>query len=180
MNVEGIERWFDGRIAPMSENAVVFVARDITERKRVEEVLRQSEAKLRSILESSPNAITVSDLNGNIVDCNQLTVEMHGYPAREELFGIPAIALIAEKDHEKASKNLEETLTQGEVNNIEYTFKRKDGGEFPGEISASVIRDSSGNPAGFVAISRDITKRKQAEKELRQAKEVAEKAPTRG
>ena len=173
---EGTELWFDGRVAPMSDNVVVFVARNITERKRVEKVLRQSEAKLRSILESSPNAIAVSDLKGNIVECNQMAVEMYGYDSREELLEISAFALIADKDHEKATKNVEATLTQGDANNVEYTFRRKDGVEFPGELSVSVVRDSSGNPAGYVAITRDITERKQAEQELRHAKEVAEAA----
>jgi PAS domain S-box-containing protein len=173
---DGTELWFDGRVAPMSDNVVVFVARNITERKQVEEVLKQNETKLRSILESSPNAIAVSDLKGNIVECNQMAVEMYGYHSRDELLGESAIALITEKDHEKAIKNVEAALTQGDANNIEYTFRRKEGVEFPGELSVSVIRDDSGNPTGYVAISRDITERMRAEQELRHAKEVAEAA----
>jgi len=173
---DGTELWFDGRVAPMSANVVVFVARNITERKRVEAVLRQSEAKLRSILESSPNAIAVSDLKGNIVECNQMAVEMYGYHSREELLEESAFTLIAEKDHEKAIKNVEATLTQGDANNVEYTFRTKEGVEFAGELSVSVVRDASGNPSGYVAISRDITERKRAEQELRRAKEVAEAA----
>jgi PAS domain S-box-containing protein len=105
-----------------------------------------------------------------------LTLKVHGYSVREEVLGKSGFIFIAEKDRERAINVLEKTLTQGFTTNLEYTFVRKDGVEFPGELSASAIKDSSGNPAGFVAITRDITRRKQREQELRQAKEVAEAA----
>ncbi len=136
------------------------IVEDITERKRAEEALRESEEKLRRVLDSSPNAITVTDLNGNIIECNQVTLDQHGYSSKDEVIGRSAFEFIAKKDHGRAMENLKKTLEEGSVRNIEYTLLTKDGREFPAELSASVIKDASGNPISFVAITKDITERK--------------------
>lgn len=122
---------------------------------------------LRTILDSSPNAITVTDLNGNITECNQATVTLHGCSSKEELIGKSAFGMIAKKDHERAMENLKKTLEQGEVRNLEYTLITKDGREFPAELSSSVIKDSSGKTIGFVAITQDITESKRMEEEIK-------------
>jgi PAS domain S-box-containing protein len=142
----------------------VGIYKDLTERKAMEE-------KLRRILDSSPDAITVSDLNGNIIDCNEATLELHGYSSKTEIIGKNALESIAKKDHKKAMESLKETLKQGSVKNVEYILLTKDGHEFPAELSASVIRDSSGEPLGFVAITKSITERKQMEETLRKSEE---------
>jgi PAS domain S-box-containing protein len=121
----------------------------------------------KNIFASSPDAITVSGMNGNIVECNQAALDLHGYSSKEELIGKNALELIAKKDHERAIKNMQKTLEQGLTRNTEYTFLTKDGREFPAELSASVIRDPSGNPTGFMAITKDITERIHTEETLR-------------
>jgi PAS domain S-box-containing protein len=144
---------------------------DITERKRVEEALRESEERLRSIFASSPNAITVADLNGNIIECNQATLDLHGFSSKEELIGKSALELIAKKEQQRAIEDLKKILERGLFKNIEYTLLTKDGREFSAELSASVIKDSLGNPTGLVAISKDITERKKMEEALRESEE---------
>jgi len=133
--------------------------------------LRRSEGKLRSIFVSSPDAITVTDLNGNVTECNQATLNLHGYSSKSEVIGMNAFAFIAKKDHERALENMKRTLQCGSIKNVEYTFLTKDGREFPAELSASVIKDSSGNPTGLVAMTKDITARKEAEKALRESQQ---------
>jgi len=142
-----------------------------SELKQMKEALKRSEMRLKNIFAASPDAITVSDLNGNIVECNQATLVMHGFSSKEELIGKNGFELIAKKDHQRAMENLKKTLEQGSIRNMEYTFLTKDGHEFPAELSASVIKDSSGKPTGFVAITKDITERKRAEKALRESEE---------
>jgi len=142
--------------------------------RQAKEALRESEEKLRNILRSSPSAITVSDLDGNIIECNQVTLDMHGYSAKEELLGKSAFNLIAPKDHRRAAENLKKTLEQGCLKDLEYTFLAKDGRHFPGGLSVSVIRDSSGKPTSFVATTKDLTERKRTEEELRQYREHLE------
>ena len=58
----------------------------------------------KNIFASSPDAITVSDMNGNIVECNQAALDLHGYSSKEELIGKNALEIIAKKDHEKSDK----------------------------------------------------------------------------
>jgi PAS domain S-box-containing protein len=139
--------------------------------KRAQEKQRISEEKLRGILESSPDGITVTDLEGKVTDCNRATLQIHGFASRQELVGKSAFELIARPEHEAAARNLERTLTEGTIRNVVYTLLTKNGREFPGELSASLIQDSVGNPAGFVAITRDISERKRAEEALRDSEE---------
>ena len=147
------------------------IARDITERKRMMNAVRESEERLSKTLASSPDSITVTDLNGIIVECNQATLDMHGFSSRQDLIGKKAFELIAKKDHQKAEENLAKTLEQDVVKDVEYTMLTRDGREFPGELSAAIIRDATGNPAGFVASVRDITGRKKAENALKESEE---------
>ncbi|MCP4349081.1 MAG: PAS domain S-box protein [Desulfobacterales bacterium] len=131
-----------------------------------EEAFRESETKLRSIFDSSPNAITVTDMDGVISDCNQMTLELHGYSSKHEVIGKKGFELIAERDRERVKENSRKTLKQGFVKNIEYMLLTRNGEEFPAEFSASLITDCSGKPVGFVGITRDITERKQWEWEI--------------
>jgi PAS domain S-box-containing protein len=129
--------------------------------------LRISEEKLGSVFASSPDAITVIDLNGNILECSQTALDIHGYSSKDEVLGKNALEFIAKKDHKSALAALKRTLEQESIKDIEYTFLTKDGVEFPVELSASVTKDAYGNPTGFVVIARDITERVQAEERLR-------------
>jgi len=142
------------------------LAEDVYKRRLWEVKAIENEAKLGLVFAASPDAITVTDLNGNIIECNQAKLDMEGYSSKEELIGKSAFEVIAKKDHKRAMENLKKTLEQGLVKNIEYTLLTKDGREFPAELSASVIKDSLGNPIGFVAITKDITERKIMEKRI--------------
>ncbi|MCJ7431689.1 PAS domain S-box protein [Candidatus Bathyarchaeota archaeon] len=146
------------------------VSRAVDRRSAQIESLKR-EAKLSAILESSPEAITVIDLNGTIIDCNQATLDVHGYTSKSEVIGKHSFNLVSEKDHKRALEDMKRTLEQGSTKNMEYTATKKDGSEFPVELSGSVFRDPSGNPIGFVSITKDITERKQMEKQLTESEE---------
>jgi PAS domain S-box-containing protein len=150
------------------------VERDVTERKRAEEALRRSEEKLSLTLDSVSEGITVTDLEGNIVQLNQAAARMHGYDDKEELVGHSAFELIAEEDHARAMENLKGTLEHGPSWVIQYTFLRKDGSKFPAELSTALMRDKSGNAVGLVAVTADITLRRQAEKERKELEQKAQ------
>jgi len=164
----------DGKIV-----GVISVARDITERKEIEDALRESEEKIRNILQSSPDAITVGDLNGTIIDCNQVDVDMFGYSTKKEMIGKSEFEFIARKDRERAAEVLMKVVDTGIVKNFQCDGVAKDGREFPIEISTSLARDASGNPKHLVAIIKDITERKQMLKKLeeysQQLEEMVEK-----
>ncbi|TET63022.1 PAS domain S-box protein, partial [Candidatus Aerophobetes bacterium] len=143
----------------------------VIDQKQAQEALRESEENLRNILSSSPDAITVTNLEGKILECNKATLDLHGFSTKQELMDRSAFDLIAPKDQKRAAKNMEKILKDGFIRNVEYTFLTKDTNEFPAELSASVIRDSSGKPTCFVAITKDITERKKAEEALKESEE---------
>jgi len=147
---------------------------DITDIKKNEEALRRSEATLRSFIDSSPDSIVVTDLDGIITDCNPAALQMRGCSKKEDMLGISAFDLIVARDRAKAKDNMSHVLEKGSEKNIEYGLLREDGNEYPGELSASVIFDSSGNPASFIAVIKDITERKRAEKEIIKERDKAQ------
>ncbi len=139
---------------------------DVTDRKIVEQIMRESEETIREIFVSSPDAITVTDLRGKIIECNQRTVEMHGFSSKKEVVGANAFDFIVEGDRHKAREGMKRAFRGEAERDIEYTCLSKDGRKFPVELSASVIRSASGKPSGFVAVTKDITERKRAAAKL--------------
>jgi PAS domain S-box-containing protein len=140
---------------------------DITDRKTAEEALRQSEAKYRALVESSPDAVAMSDLEGRITFASEQAARQLGYLHPEELLGIPAMNLVVEADRDKFRANTRCLLDEGIRRNDQYTGCHKDGSPFDAEVSAAVIRDAAGNPEALMGIYRDITDRKTAEAALR-------------
>ena len=146
---------------------ILGIARDITQRRKAEEALRESEELYRSLIEASPDAVTVTDLKGKITHVSQRALEIYGSKSMKDLIGKNAFNLIAPEDRDRAMKNLERTLKKGLLKSLEYTIFKKDGSRYIGELSASLVKDASGNPKAFIATTRDITERKQAEEALR-------------
>ncbi len=137
---------------------------DISELKRMEKELRDREELYRSLVETSPDGITLTDLDSTIAWCNKQTAKIHGFDDAEEIIGTSAFELIASEDHQRAQENAQLTLKQGFIKSIEYTMKKRDGTCFPGELSASLILDTKGNPKSFMALTRDVSERKRMEK----------------
>ncbi|MDH5375248.1 MAG: PAS domain S-box protein, partial [Candidatus Bathyarchaeota archaeon] len=131
--------------------------------------MKRCEEKYRSVFASSPDPITIVDLDGNVTECNQATLDALGYSSKDEVVGRSVFALVAKKDLERAKEDLNKILEQCSMRNIEYAALTKDGREFLVELSANIIRDSSGNPIGFVAVAKDITQSKKAEKALEES-----------
>ena len=138
------------------------ILRYAIERKHAEAVLRASEGRYRTLVDTSPNGITLTDLEGKLVLCNQQTACMHGYDSPDAMLGINVYELISPAERRLAALNAQKTLQEAKVINVEYTFLRKDGSHFPAELSAALLRDTEGNPTGFIGITRDISERKQA------------------
>jgi PAS domain S-box-containing protein len=140
---------------------------DITERKRAEEALKESEEMLRSIFVSTPNSITVVDLNGRIKLCNQATADIHGFSSAEQLNGKNVYELIAEEDRQRAEEVAKYVVIHDVAKDVPFVGLKASSEKFAGEISFSLLKDSAGRPTGFVGISSNITERKEAEEKLR-------------
>ncbi|MFH1031951.1 MAG: PAS domain S-box protein [Chloroflexota bacterium] len=151
---------YGGKPADMS------IVRDITERKGMEDALKQSEEKLRLMFESMTDGVTITNLEGTILEANEAKVRMHGYDSKAELIGRPVFSLSVNKDRSRIEQDRRQAFKEGYAKNIECTFLTKDGREFPGEVSIAAFKDASGKPVGTVSITRDISERRQREEQL--------------
>jgi PAS domain S-box-containing protein len=140
---------------------------EITERKQSEEKLQESELRLRAIIDTSPDSITLTDLQGNIQMANRQSAVMYGYANPDDLIGTHVLSLIAPEDQPRMT---ELASLPSELNNInEFKLLRQDGTTFPGELRASVMTNENGVPQSVVGVMRDITDRKQVDEYLRTA-----------
>jgi len=137
----------------------------------MEETLRESEELYRMLLRTSPDAVTVMDLEGKIIEVSHQTVKLHGFSRSEELVGKNVFELIAPEDRKRAGENLKKTILEGAVKPVRYRLLKKDGAFFLGEVNASLIKDASGKPKAFIGTTRDITKQVLAEKALQESEE---------
>lgn len=128
--------------------------------------LQESEEKLQLTFDAIADGVTVSDLNGDVVQVNEAAIRMYGYNSKADIVGRSTFDFIIENDRPRAIGNLKRTLNDSYTKDIGYTFLAKDGRQFPGEISAAVLQDAAGNPTGFVSITKNITERRQAEEKL--------------
>ena len=134
---------------------------DITKRKFAEQALRESEEKYRVLFETAKDAIFLSDLTGKFVDVNSAACESLGYN-KEELLKLSNRKIAADSRGYETFQKVRNGLMKEAT--FEVNQQRKDGTLIPAEISGNVI-ESDGRKI-FLAIARDITDRKQAEKEL--------------
>ena len=140
-------------------------SRDITERKKAEEALRQSEERYRNILETMQEAYYETDLAGHFTFVNDALCRHLGY-SKEELIGMNYRQYTDEENAKKLYQHYIGLYRTGQpIKPFEAGYVGKDGTKLLAEISVSLIRDSEGKPIGFRGISRDITERKQAEEE---------------
>ncbi len=147
---------------------------DITERKKMEEALRASEEKLRAMFESMSEAATITDLQGHVIDANPAAVKLHRYNDKKEIIGINASELVADRDRKRAIKDSIAALKTNQTGLAEYKLTTKGGTLIDGEFCTAVIRDHSGDPTGFIGISRDISDRKRMEEKLRETERKLE------
>jgi PAS domain S-box-containing protein len=147
------------------------VFKDITERKRVEEALRDSEERYRTLFEECKDAIVINTPEGKIVDVNQAFLTLFGY-TRDEIMEINVGEHYAHlADRSRFRHELEQ---KGAVKDFEVTLRKKDGSEMDCLLTSSAWRAKDGSILGFQGFIRDITERKRAQEELRLTKEAAE------
>jgi len=173
LDIGGNILWFDGRIAPMSENAVVFVARDITARKRAEETLRESEEKHRVIFEHANDIIIIAQ-DGRIAFANPALKRILGY-SYEEVVSKPFTEFIHPDDRKMVFERYRKRMA-GEDVETGYQFRVLPvSGEVRWVMINSSALDWDGKPSTLNFLT-DITERKMAEEAVIAAKEQAEAA----
>jgi PAS domain S-box-containing protein len=170
--IQGKKTWFSANVSALSANTVLWVARDISDRKRTEEALQKSEAKFRNIFENSQVGIFRTRIeNGLILDANQRMADLFGFNSPTEMIGVKRTTdfYIDPTQRQRAVEQLKE---YGELQNFEVQLRKRDSTQFWGLYSARL--DANGKYLeGVIA---DISDRKLAEAALKEAKLAAESA----
>jgi PAS domain S-box-containing protein len=174
---EGGRRWsVSASITPLTDESghvtrLVIMFEDITARIQAEKALRDSETRYRKLVETSPDAITLVDLEGNFLACNEQAATLHGFESREAMIGFNILNLFPPDERQCIEENTQKVLTEGSFRALECVMLKKDGSRFPAELSASALLDESGKPQAFMGVTRDITKRLQSQAALRESEE---------
>jgi two-component system NtrC family sensor kinase len=144
--------------------------RDITDRKRFERDLRDSEEKLRNLFERVRHGLFISSKEGKFLDCNQALLDMLEYPSKEEFLKINiAQDLYVNPGDRKILK--ERIEREGDVKDWEVEFKKKNGDKITVLLTGYPIKNEKGEVVGYQGINLDISERKRIENELREANE---------
>jgi len=156
-------------------------AQDVTERRQVEEALRESEERFRRVVEHIGDAIVVDDVYGHVVFANDQFLNLFGF-RREELHNLKLEDYIA-PEYRAQLRDRHDRRMKGEAMpaHFEYEGCRRDGTRMWLEVDVVPVRAQDGKLAGTQSAVRDITERKQAEQALRESEErfrlVANAAP---
>src|SRR3989442_6774703 len=165
----------DGRTTVVSYNATTFrdavgklqgvfaAARDITEQKKLEQQLRESESYNRGLIEASVDGLITVDPSSTITDVNEQMCRMAGY-TREELIGTPFVDYFVQP--ERALAGVNETFEKGVVTDYVLTLAPQAGKPLQVSFNASIFRDQSGDVRGIFASARDITEQAQLQSQL--------------
>ena len=170
------EVWFAGNVSPLPDNCVIWVARNITERKRVIDAMQAAEEKYRSIFENAAEGIFQSTPDGRYLSVNPALSRMYGYTSPEEMMNhltdverqlyvdpLRRVAFIAALERDDA------------VLHFESQVYCQDGSIIWTSENARAVRDAEGKLLYFEGTVEDITKRKQAEEALLAEQEKSER-----
>jgi PAS domain S-box-containing protein len=152
-----------------------IVIRDITARVQAEEALRASEALYRNLVETTPDAIVVTDPEARIVRVNRQAVRTFGYDSPEQLIGSNGLQFVVSEEQPLARASLDQALARGRVENVEITLLRRDGSRFPAEASGVAIADQAGQPQALLVVVRDVSERRRVDQRVRELAAAVEK-----
>jgi PAS domain S-box-containing protein len=147
------------------------IVRDISERKRVDDMLRENTAKLQLTFDAAPICIATVGLDKRFLNCNRAFCDFVCY-SEDELKQKTINDITLPEDADIGMADLR-AIAMGEIKAavVQKRYVRKDGKIVWGEVHINLIRNSEGKPMYFLPVIQDITKRKQAEEELRQKME---------
>ncbi len=166
----GDYRWLDWTSHPIADQDLTYaIAHDITERKKAEKILSESEARLKSIFRAAPIGIGLVS-NRKFLDVNEHFCEITGF-SRDELIGQNARMIYpSDEDYEYVGSEKYRQISEKGTGTVETRIRRKDG-VICDIIMSSTPLDPSDLSAGVTFTALDITERKQAEEALRESEE---------
>lgn len=173
-NMRGGRIYFVGTAAPLHDAAgnvrgAIETIHDLTARRKIEQALRESEEKYRTILEAMDEVYFEVDLAGNLTFFNRILPDYVGYAA-EELKGRNYRMFLGEETAPRVFRIFNRVFKTGVSERAsEWVMKRRDGQTLVVEAAVFLKRDADGIPIGFRGAARDISERKSVESELRES-----------
>ncbi|MGQ9509030.1 MAG: methyl-accepting chemotaxis protein [Thermodesulfobacteriota bacterium] len=156
----------DGEGSPFGFLGLV---RDITERKRMEEALEESEKEYRTLFNESKEPLFITTVDGQFVDVNDALVELFGYASKEELM---KTKVIESYYYPEDRKRFQEVMAkQNYIKDMEIELRKKDGSKIYALLTVNTRKDREGHIIGYKGTIKDITERKLTEEALRQSEE---------
>jgi PAS domain S-box-containing protein len=152
-----------------SIGGVVSVLTDITELQRAQEALRGSEARYRTLFETSPNGIVLMDLQMNITMANQRGLHLFGFSNPEDVLARNGMDFIAPEDQPLVLPLIQEMFETGESRTLDVKLLTKDGTRVSCLVTASFLRDAAGEPQAIMGVAQDISDLKRAEEAVRES-----------
>lgn len=171
----GQTRYFLNNIVGIVEDGFVVrfwgSQRDVTEQRRKDALLKESEEKYRQLFEDSKDVVFISTPEGNFLEINQAGIELFGYASKEELMhvNIGRDLYVDPIDREKAGQFL---VQQGYLKDYEMLVKRKDGKRLIIKETSTPVRNQRGKIIAYRGIIRDVTEQKLLEEQLRRAQKM--------
>jgi len=156
-------RYEEVRVAPVNEEEVLMIIRDVTDRKRAEIALH----KQALVFENISDGVIITDMKGEIIDWNKGAERLYGYTKAEILGKRPSMFHKSEEGIRLEKEVIAETVRTGSWSG-ELEIVRKDGVERITETFTVILRDQAGEAIALVGVNRDISDRKESEKMIRQ------------
>jgi two-component system cell cycle sensor histidine kinase/response regulator CckA len=142
------------------------IVRDVTDRKRSEEALLESEERFRDLFDNAPTGYFEYDIQGRITNVNRTELGMLGYTF-EEMIGRPVWRFVVEEEMAHKSVLAKLAGTMPPSRGLERTYRRKDGTTFPSLVQDRLLKDPEGKIVGIRGTLQDITELKRAEEEAK-------------
>lgn len=167
--------WIEDTVIPQIDDSgkvvgIFGVVRDITERKKMREVLQESEARFRTLVEASPNGIFESDAEGHCIYVNKQACDILEV-SEEEVVNKSWAELMHPVYRESITSLWYQTVKSGGEFSEEFCFKSSHGKDIWVFVQAKALRKKSGEVTGYIGEITDITKRKKAEATIRESEE---------
>ncbi|MCA9872077.1 MAG: PAS domain S-box protein [Anaerolineales bacterium] len=144
----------------------IAIKQDISQRKEVEQKLRDSEIRYRSLVETSPDGILLTGLDGEILFCNEQMAQMMSAASPQALVGSKTYDYLPPEGANLARSNIQHLLKTRSTRSTEYEVITLNGDLLPVEISSSLIEAQDGQAGGLTSIVRDIRARKKTDRQL--------------
>ena len=169
-----LKQWLKVSVFSPEKGYFVAVFEDVTERRRAEEALQESEKKYHGLYDSMMDAFATVAMDGRIMLFNESFREMIGYE-KDEVYNLTYSDLTPDKWHAFEAEIIKnQVLMRGYSEIYEKEYRRKDGTVFPVELRTFLLKDDAGNPQGMSSIVRDITGRRQAEAAILESRQILE------